>query len=364
VSATSALAGTITQPLLQGAGRRIAAERLTQAERDLLYALRDFTRYRQELTVQICSDYYGVLQDRDIVRNNHQSYQSFVQNTVRERAFAAEGMRTQAEVGRLEQALLTNQNSWVNSIRRYKQHLDQFKIRLGLAADAPIVLDDNELRLLKQTGIIHPDISAEDATKVSLVSRLDLYTQRDRHEDAGRKVKIAANALKPKVDAVVTGNVPSRAENRFQELDVERATWTAGLDVDLLLDRKAQRNSYRAVLIAADRAKRDRELAEDNVKLEVRDSWRNLDQAKRAYEIAQKGVELNARRVEEQDLLAELGRATALNRVDAQNDLTQAENNLTQALVSHTIARLQFWRDMGILLLKPNGQWEEITDVQ
>jgi outer membrane protein TolC len=61
LSATSALAGSISQPLLRGAGRKVAAERLTQAERDLLYALRDFARYRQQFTVQICTDYYGVL---------------------------------------------------------------------------------------------------------------------------------------------------------------------------------------------------------------------------------------------------------------------------------------------------------------
>jgi outer membrane protein TolC len=100
------------------------------------------------------------------------------------------------------------------------------------------------------------------------------------------------------------------------------------------------------------------------VKLAVRDAWRNLYQAKRAYEIAVKGVDLNARRVEEQDLLAELGRATAQNQVDAQNDLTRAENDLTAALVGHTIARLQFWSDMGILFIKENGQWEEVKDAE
>ena len=32
------------------------------------------------------------------------------------------------------------------------------------------------------------------------------------------------------------------------------------------------------------------------------------------------------------------------------------------ALVAHTIARLQFWRDMGILYVKDNGQWEEVRE--
>lgn len=363
LSATSALAGSITQPLLRGAGRKIAAETLTQAERDLLYALRDFTRYRQQFSVEICSDYYGVLQDRDTARNNWQSYQSFKKNAEREHALEAEGKRKQSDVRRLDQAQLSNENSWVSSIRRYRQHLDSFKIKLGLSADAPIILDDHELDILRESGIIHPNIMPEDAAKVAAASRLDLYTQRDRFEDAGRKVKIAKNAFLPKLDARFDITVPGQPGAHPQHFDPERTRWNAGLDTDLLLDRKPQRNEYRAALIAYERARRNLELAEDTVTLEVRDSWRNLDQAKRAYEIACQSVELNKKRVEEQELLSELGRATAQNRVDAQNDLTSAENNRTAALVAHTVARLQFWRDMGILFIKENGQWEEVTDV-
>ena len=363
-SATSALAASITQPLLRGAGRKIAAERLTQSERDLLYELRAFARFRQEFTVNISSEYYGVLQDRDAVRNNYQSFQAFKTNMDREHALEAEGKLTRSEVARLEQALLNDENSWIGSVRKYKQRLDQFKITIGLSADSQIVLDDAELDQMKQTGIIHPDIATDDAVKVARVSRLDLYTQRDKEEDTGRKVEVAANALKPQLDVLANITVPSRGTDKFDEFDADHAKWGAGLNVDLPLDRKAERNSYRAALITHERAKRELDLAEDEVILEVRDAWRNLDQAKRAYEIAVEGVKLNQRRVEEQDLLAELGRATALNRVDAQNDLTQAENNRTAALVGHTIARLQFWRDMGILFIKENGQWEEVTDVQ
>ena len=46
--------------------------------------------------------------------------------------------------------------------------------------------------------------------------------------------------------------------------------------------------------------------------------------------------------------------------IDAQNDLIQATNSRTTALVRHTIARLQFWRDMGILYIKEDGNWEEV----
>ena len=71
---------------------------------------------------------------------------------------------------------------------------------------------------------------------------------------------------------------------------------------------------------------------------------------------------MGKRRVREQELLAELGQGTAINLVDAQNDLTSAQNDLTSALIAHTIARLEFWRDMGILYIKEDGNWEEVKD--
>jgi outer membrane protein TolC len=129
-----------------------------------------------------------------------------------------------------------------------------------------------------------------------------------------------------------------------------------------LFDRKPERNAYRNALISYDQAARGFEESRDQVKLEVRQAWRNLQQAQVSYQIQEIGVELNERRVREQELLFQAGRGSAIDQVDAQNSLIASQNELTAALVQHTIARLSFWRDMGILYIKENGQWEDIKD--
>jgi outer membrane protein TolC len=365
VSTSSALIGSIRQPLLRGAGSRVAAEQLMQSERDLLYSLRDFAQFRKEFAVDIASDYYRVLQARDEVRNNYRGYQALLRGSERQRALADAGRATKTDVGRSEQASLSAQDSWVASIANYRQQLDQFKILLGLSTDTELILDDRELELLRANGITHPNISSEDAVKVGLVSRLDLYVSQDRVLDADRKVHVAANALKPGLDLIVDARVASMpGDDRFQELDFQRALWSAGFDIEAPLDRKQQRNSYRSSLISYERAKRAGDLATDNVKLEIRQAWRDLDQAKRSFEIRKISETLNESRVEEQELRSQAGTATALDQIDAQNDLIAAENALTDALVSHTVSRLQFWRSMGILFIKENGQWEDVKDVE
>ncbi len=358
----STLAASFSQPLLAGRGAKIAAESLTQGERDVLYALRDYTRFRKTFIVRVVNDYYNVLERKDITRNNWQSYQSFLTSVKRETAHAREGRSTQADLGRLEQASLDNRNRWVASVQSYQEVLDQFKIELGLPTDAHLVLDDAELVELEDRGIVHPQITPEEAIDVALVSRLDYLTSRDRVEDEARQVKVAADALKPGLDLILAANIDSIGQDNFQRLDVRSLDWSAGLDLDLPLDRKAERNALRAALIDQERSIRSYTLSEDSIKLDVRSGLRQLEQAKLAYEIAENSVELNRRRMREQEVLAEVGRGTAINLVDAQNDLTSAQNDLTNALIGHTLARLEFWRDMGILYIKENGNWEEIYE--
>lgn len=362
-SAISRLSGVFTKPLLRGAGKEVNAEFLTQSERDVLYQLRDFTRFRKTFAVRVASQYYGVLSSLDAAKNNYAGLQAFELSLARERAFQAEGLRTKAEVGRIEQNKLQRDRTWTASVIRYKQSLDNFKILLGFPTDAPIVLDRQELDQLSEEGIKVPTLSEDEAVRVALVTRLDLYTARDAVDDAQRKIVVAANRLKPDLDLVFTGNVDSRSDNRFANLNWEAADWSAGAFLDLPLDRKAERNSYVQTLISYEVAQRTASLAEDNVKLDVRDDYRALIQAQKDYDINLAGVSLNRDRVDEESLRAELGLGNTIDLVDAQNDYTNAQTGLTNAIVEHRIALLEFWRDIGILYIKENGSWEDISDV-
>ena len=56
---TSAVNFSAVQPLLRGGGQAVALESLTQAERNLLYQIRSFARFRKELYVEIASNNGG-----------------------------------------------------------------------------------------------------------------------------------------------------------------------------------------------------------------------------------------------------------------------------------------------------------------
>lgn len=352
----SDLAVSLVQPLLQGGGTTVTLEALTQEERNVLYDLRDFADFRRAFIVDLVSDYYGVLRSRDLVKNNYVAYQGFVKNVEREEALAGEDRRTQNQLGRLRQAKLQSESRWIDAIRVYLTRLDEIKITLGIPVDTKLVLDDRELEKL---SIDEPGISREQSVEIALVTRPDLATASDLVADAERRIKVAQNGLLPKLDVALDYNATSEPEDTTPAINWERRRWAGSLDLDLPLDRKAERNIYRATIIEVERAKRAEELARDRARLELYDSWRALEQERLSFDIAEQGVALAARRLEEQLLLGELGRGEARDLVDAQEDLVDAQNQRTATLIDHTLARLRLWRDMGILYIKPDGSWAE-----
>ena len=359
---TGALIGSFTQPLLRDFGSDIETEALLQAERDLLYRLRDFTRFRKNFAVRVASDYYSVLLNRETSRNYYAGLSATNLSLEREQAFQAEGLTTLLQVGRLEQSSLQADLRWTSSITRYKRRLDNFKILIGLNADDNIMLDDEEMVLITETGMDSPDISLEQATEMAIQTRLDLYTWLDRVQDSARRIELAANSLSPALDLSLVASVPNSTTQNLGELDFENTVYTAGLDLDLPLDTKLERNNYRRSLIDYDAATRDYLLALDDIKLDVLDTWRRMNEARKSYDINVTSVEINERRVEEAELRAELGLGDIQDTVDSQNDLTAARTERVSSLIEHNISKLEFWRDVGLLYVDDNGQWEEGID--
>ena len=357
-----ALIGSFTQPLLRDFGSDIETEALLQAERDLLYRLRDFTRFRKNFAVRVASDYYSVLLNRETSRNYYAGLSATNLSLEREQAFQAEGLTTLLQVGRLEQSSLQADLRWTSSITRYKRRLDNFKILIGLNADDNIMLDDEEMVLITETGMDSPDISLEQATEMAIQTRLDLYTWLDRVQDSARRIELAANSLSPALDLSLVASVPNSTTQNLGELDFENTVYTAGLDLDLPLDTKLERNNYRRSLIDYDAATRDYLLALDDIKLDVLDTWRRMNEARKSYDINVTSVEINERRVEEAELRAELGLGDIQDTVDSQNDLTAARTERVSSLIEHNISKLEFWRDVGLLYVDDNGQWEEGID--
>ena len=74
-----------------------------------------------------------------------------------------------------------------------------------------------------------------------------------------------------------------------------------------------------------------------------------------SFEIQKNSVTLAKDRVENEQLLLELGRGLQTNFLDAQNDLLSSQNSLTSALVDYVINKLSLLRDLELLDVGKSG---------
>ena len=356
-TAASTLSVNIFQPLLRGAGNLVAREPLRQAERNTIYAIRDFTQFQRQFSIDIVSQFYNLLQQRDIVRNRFADYQSRTNATARLLNRFEAGLETVVGVGQARQAELSSRNGYVNQVASYQTQLDQFKIRLGIPLTHKLQLDDTELNSLAEAGLKETYLPSDWAFSVATTNHLELLNDIDGFEDARRQVKIAANRLRPGLDFFADASVSSDQPTDYTSFDIDDVRAGAGVEIDLPINRYRERNQYRATVVSFERAVRTLSLALDQKRNQIERGLRTLNQLRENYRIETLSVALAEERVTSTDLNIEAGRAVVFDLVQAQDALIAAKNNLSAALVSYLSARLQLLLDIGILDTDIEAYW-------
>jgi outer membrane protein TolC len=358
-AARSVLSTDILIPIGRGSGW-VAREPLTQAERDVLYALRAFARFQQEFTVSIATEYYRLLQDRDTLKNEELTLESLQRLLDRQEALGREGAGRlpDFEVDQTRQNVLVAENRVISARTRFESALDEFKLTLGIPVDREVRLEEAELEALRDRGLEPLPLDAATGIRIALDRRLDLRNALDEHEDDLRKLMVARDAMGWEANIVLSGLVRRNEGVRslFRNLESEAF---AGLDVDLPLERMDERNALVNASVVAARSRRGAEALQDRIKQQVRGAARQLLRAEKSYEIQVEGVKLAERRVDSTDQLLEAGRASTRDRLDAETSLVTARNALTGALVDHALARLVLLRDAGVLEIGGDGTWTE-----
>lgn len=347
-SAVSTISMNLVQPLLRGAGAQIAAENLTQAERNVIYEIRSFSHYQNTFALDIVSTYLRLLQQQDTVRNEYDNYTRLVDIRKRTEALAFDRL-PQFQVDQARQDELRARSRYILAVERYQASVDAFKIALGLPLGHEIRLDAQALKEIERIGLLPLGILESQGFQLALDHRLDLLNEIDVFEDSKRKIKVAANRLKADLNVFANGSLQSEQPADYANFDLNDYRASAGVQLDLPLDRLLERNSYRSALISFERQLRTMALFIDNVRSDIRDGVRALEQAGQNYEIQKNARELADRRVENFQILLDAGRSETRDVLDAQTARLQAYNAATQALVDYHLTRLNLLLDMGVL---------------
>jgi outer membrane protein TolC len=173
VVAPSNLSLDVVQPLLRGGGRAVTLEPLTQSERNLVYSIRGFARFRKEFFVAIAGGgefgndfapgsplppsgnaptegFLPTLLRAYQLENEKQNVAALESTLALFRALQEGGDVSQLQVDQVELDLLNSRANVLQITQQLRDALDRFKQQLGVPVPVPIKLDDSELRPLKE----------------------------------------------------------------------------------------------------------------------------------------------------------------------------------------------------------------------
>lgn len=358
----SLLDATFTQPLLRGAWHGFAYEDQYRLERDLLFAVYEFSRFRQTFAADILDEFYAVLELRDRLANERTNIERLRETRDLTRVLAEGGQVSRIQLDQAEQNLLNAQVRLAGSHQSYLNSLDSFKIMLGLPVTANVAPAYPEalaaLRALKPNEKDIPFTEAE-ATVVALASRPDVLTEGAAVRDARRNVEVAADAFRPQLDLAAGASVAGTEPQKFHRLEFKRPRRFANLTFSYSIDQTDNRDAYREALIALARARRNHDEFLDQVRQDIRRSYRSLAQRRQTHALQTTNVEIAARRRALASQQQKEGQASARDVLEAEEALRNAQNGLTNATVGYFTTRMAFLAELGMIRVDERGKIHE-----
>jgi outer membrane protein TolC len=356
----SLLSANFTQPLLRGAWRGLAYEEQYRAERDFVFSVLEYERFTQTFGVDILSQYYAVLEQRDRLENERDNIKRLEDTFAVTKLLARIDSLKRIQQDQAETDLVNAQVRFETNQQLYHNALDRFKITLGLPIAARV--EPAYPEALKELNTIGPKeipVAEGEAMAVALETRPDVLRQAASLRDAERDVEIAADAFLPALDVTLGISAAGTAPRKFTRVGFHRHTRAASATLDYELDQTLNRDVYRNAMIARDQARRGYAEFIDQLQLEIRQSYRSLLQSRKSYELELRSVAIAKRRRKLAVLQHQEGQATARDVLEAEDGLRRAQNGVTSALISYTTTRLQFMTTLGLLRVDEKGQLHE-----
>ncbi len=171
---------SFTQPLLRGAFRHVRLENLTQAERNLLYEVRDFARFRRRFYLETSSSYLSLLTQVQSIRNAKVNIASLQLNLIENQELREMRLVAQIQVDQIFQEYQNGRLALLAAEQNLAASLDQFKFQLGLPSWVPFEIDES---LLEQFELVDPRLVEVQDQSQKLYEMLLQYTPTEATRD-------------------------------------------------------------------------------------------------------------------------------------------------------------------------------------
>jgi outer membrane protein TolC len=293
---------------------------------------------KQSIRLQATSDYYQILQCRNLIDVEQESVNTLQEHLDNVNAQYRVGTVAKSDVLASQVQLANAQQSLVTAQNNYDIAVSTLNNVIGLPTDTVLNINDQ----LKYTKY---NLTEDDCMNYALANRADGMAKRYAVKAAEANVETAKAGYQPTVNAVATKTLSGDRE--FKKNQAE--SWTAGLKASWdVFDNGLTQASVNSANMALAKAKEAAAETDDQIRLDVRTAYLALQAAEKNIQTTSVAVA----QAEEDYKIAQVrysaGVGTNLDVMDANEKLTTARTNYYTALYNYNTSKAQLDKAMGI----------------
>jgi outer membrane protein TolC len=378
----SSFRATITQHLLQGAGRSINLRLIVQAKNNKKITAEGFRNQVITSVSQIENIYWDLVNAFEDYKVKERSL-ALAQKTLSDN-------QKQVEIGTLAPLDVVRAQSTVASaeqdliVSRTNLQLQELVTKNALTRDLPNDSQIMQLDIIPTDTVLIPDQenlpSVTDLIKMALANRPDYNTQKINLQNMQIDIKGTSNSLLPQIDVfgfygatglagmqnplnrqIPPGSVPPTGfTDAFGNL-FDSSSPDKGVGVNIIIplgNRIAQSAQIRSRLTYR-QSQLGLKSLENQIAIGVRNDAFTVEQNRARVAAAQKARELAVQTLDAEQKKYNLGASTYLNVLSDERDLAQAESNLVSAMTNYAKSKVLLDKDTAQTLDRLNIKLDE-----
>lgn len=307
---------------------------------DLGVAISDLTLENTKQTVKLetTSDYYQILQCRNLVQVQQESVNKLQGHLKNVNAQYNVGTVAKSDVLRSQVELADAQQSLVSAQNNYDLAMSAFNNVVGLPLDTFVNIK-GELKYEKYNLVL------TDCIDYAMQHRPDGVSANKAIEQAQASIKVAKAGQLPQVSLAATDYIDD--DQAFGKEVAEK--WSVGLSASWnLFDSNVTNSQVKQAEAAQRKAAETASQTKDTIQLEVRQAYLNMIAAEKNIETTQVAVEQAQEDYKIAQVRYTAGVGTNIDVIDAQVALTTAQTNYIQTLYDYNTGKASLDKAMGL----------------
>jgi len=341
---------SLTQPLLRNAGFDQYRESLTQGERSMVYAVRDFELFREQFVIDIAQEYFSLVSRKKQLVNQEVQLDNARFDEEKTKALHEVDRAKESDVIQTRRARISAEQFVLNARTDYRRQVEHYLVDLGLDSKTPAEIIEDE------PPFEAVSLDAESIVAAAFNNRLDLQNEREQIEDQERRFRLQRQDFLPDLSLVANTGVTG-AGTSLAHVGPDQWSRSAGLSLSLPLQQINERNAWRTAEIALDQSRRNWAQQLDDVRTGVQAELRSLKNLEQQIELDKQSIKDEQNNVDRLFIQQESGEVSARDLVESRQNLVNSQNRLIDDQASHFIARLGFYKDIGLLFVDDVGRW-------